>query len=38
MDFEHQLRNGLTVERLEEMVSSSNMKEDLELDLSLIHI
>lgn len=34
MDFEHQLRNGLTVERLEEMVSSSNIKEDLEHDLA----
>lgn len=34
MDFEHQLRNGLTVEKLEEMVNSSNMKEDLELDLA----
>lgn len=34
MDFEHQLRNGLTVERLEEMVSSSNTKEDLKHDLA----
>ena len=34
MDFEHQLRNGLTVERLEEMVRSSNTEEDLKHDLS----
>jgi len=34
MDFEYQLSNGLTVEKLEEMVNSSNKKEDLENELA----
>ena len=34
MDFEHQLRSGLAIERLEEIVCSSIMKEDLEHDLA----
>jgi GTP1/Obg family GTP-binding protein len=34
MEFEYQLSNGLTVEKLEEMVNSSNKKEDLENELA----
>lgn len=34
MDFEHRLRNGLTIEQLEEIVDSSNRKEDLDLELA----
>lgn len=34
MDFEHRLRNGLTIEQLEEIVSSSNEKEDLAQEIA----
>jgi GTP1/Obg family GTP-binding protein len=34
MDFEHQLRKGLTVEKLEEIVSSSLKQEDQERELA----
>jgi GTP cyclohydrolase III len=34
MDFEHQLRNGLTVEKLEEIINSSDKREQLDNELA----